>query len=149
MISYQVEDLALAIPEMQELFNEHWEEVACNQEVIKLDPDWDSYYTMIDSGITHLVTAREGGILLGYFLCIITRELHYKNIKTANTDIFFLKKEHRNGFAGIKLFKVLEKTLKDIGVNKINTATKLSLDIGPMLERLGYTPVERLYSKLI
>lgn len=149
MISYQVEDLALAIPEMKELFNEHWEEVACNKDVIKLDPDWPVYYRMIDEGRTHLVTARENGNLLGYFLCVITKELHYRNVTTANTDIFFLKKEYRHGFAGVKLFKVLEKTLKDIGVNKINTATKLSLDIGPMLERLGYKPVERLYSKLI
>ena len=36
-----------------------------------------------------------------------------------------------------------------IGVRKIFTATKLHMDQGPLFERLGYRPVERMYAKLL
>jgi hypothetical protein len=39
--------------------------------------------------------------------------------------------------------------LKQRGVKKIFTGTKLSLDMGPIFERLGWTEAERLFCKYI
>ena len=31
-------------PEIVNLINLHWEEIALNKDVIKLNPDWNTYY---------------------------------------------------------------------------------------------------------
>lgn len=149
MITYQVEKYSLVIEEMKELYEYHWEEIAGDKDIIKLKPNYKAYLNMDSLGILNLVTVRDGDKLVGYHLSMVYPHLHYTDSLTAFTDIFFLKKEYRKGRVGITLFKFMEKTLQERGVQKIYMGTKLSLDIGKLLERLGYTPIERLYTKIL
>lgn len=149
MITYQVEVFTDIIDEIKDLIPLHWDEVACNKDVIKLDPDWEQYKLLVALGKIHMVTVRDDKKLVGYFITVITNDLHYRTVVTATTDIFFLLKEYRKGFAGYKLFKILEDTLKCKGVTKIHTGCKVSLDISPMLYRLGYKEIEKTFSKLL
>jgi len=147
MTEYKVETLADCLEEIKVLFKEHWDEVA--DPLIPLNPDYDKYLEMDKAGITHTVTAREDGKIIGYHVSFIMPHLHYKQSKTCFTDIYFISKEHRKGFVGIRLFKFLEQSLREKNVQRIYMGTKLKLDIGPVLERLGYKPIERSYTKII
>lgn len=149
MITYQVEKWKDVSAEMMHLWEAHWEEVGLDHDSIKLAPDVDLYQQYEDAGILHVVTAREAGKVIGYHITIVRPHLHYKNDLHGFTDVYFIHPEHRKGWVGIRLFKYVEKTLKDRGVKKLMTGTKLHLDMGRIFEHLGWTETERLYTKLI
>lgn len=149
MITYAVEPWSKAWPEMEPLWNAHWEEVATNKDKIKLAVDFDMYRDFETTGRLHLVVARENGKVVGYHLSVVRTHPHYKTSLTAYTDVYFLSKECRKGFAGVRLFREVERTLKARGVEKMFTGTKKSLDMTRVFEYLGWTETERTFTKYI
>jgi GNAT superfamily N-acetyltransferase len=145
-VIYAVEDYLAVLPELRGLYPAHWAEIALDHDAIKLDPDYESYERMANAGILHLVTARNDGELVGYHLSMIHPHLHYRASLTCFTDVFYLKPEYRQGMIGYRLLKTFRDSAKARGVQKIYMGTKLARDIGPLLARLGFTPIERLYS---
>lgn len=92
--------------------------------------------------------------MVGYVFVFVFPHLHYASTLWAQTDIFWLDPVYRQGWAGIKIFRVLEKSLKEAGVKVIGVNTKLHFEagrgtIGKVFSRLGYKPVEMVYSKFI
>ena len=148
-IAYAVEAYPDIIEEMKVLFDAHWEEIDGDKDAIKLDPKYESYERMHKSGMLHMVTAREGSKMIGYLVSFVATHLHYAARLTAHWDIYYIAPEYRHGRVGIQLFKFSEAALKAIGVQKIYAHTSLKNDIGPILERLGYLPTERVYTKLV
>lgn len=148
--AYQVEPYEQAIEGMRLLYQEHWEEVALDKGAIRLNPDYAKYSALAKAGILNVVTARVSGELIGYHISMVWPHIHYADSLTAFTDIFFLKREYRKGTgAGVRLLKFMEKSLRERGVQKIYMGTKLLHDIGPLLERLGYKAIERIYTKVL
>jgi len=149
MVTYLVEDWFSVKDEMSALWPTHWEEVATNRDKIKLNLDFDSYAQYARSGALHIVIARDQGKIIGYHASIIRPHLHYLNSLSAFTDVYYIDKEYRKGYVGIKLFRFVEESLRARGVQKMFTGTKLSLDMGKLFEFLGWTETERLYTKYI
>jgi len=149
MITYQVEEARDIVDEIKVLLTDHWEEVALDKSVIKLNPDYDRYVKMGEEGTLHIVTVREDNELVGYHLSFIMPHIHYKDSMTAFTDIFFLRKDKRKGTVGIKLLKFMEQSLKARGIQKIYMGTKTHIDISVILEHLGYKHIEKIYTKVI
>ena len=155
-LTYQIEDAFAALPEMQRLLEKHYDEVAVLQDKIPLDPDYDRYRMLHAAGALHLVTVRADGELVGYHLSIVSRHLHYKSTIVANDDLFFLKPEHRRGYTGVRLFKEVEKSLREKGVQVITSRAKrhvkvgyIQSTVGRILEALGFREFERTYIKWI
>ena len=146
---YAVERYIDVKVEAEGLLKEHYEEVASDKDLIQLNADHARYEAYDDAGTLHLVTCRCDGKLIGYYVCFVYTHPHYKDSLTAYTDVFFISKEYRKGRVGIKLFQYVEQTLRQRGVQRIYAGTKLKLDIGPMLEYLGYNPIERVYTKVL
>ena len=128
------------------LYPDHWKEIALDHDAIKLDPDYDRYRSMADAGVILLITARDEGRLVGYHISMIHPHLHYRKSLTCFTDIFYLCPAYRVGMVGYKMLKFFRDEAKARGVQKIYMGTKLAHDIGPLLLRLGFNPIERLYS---
>jgi len=147
VIRYQVEKFDDALPDMAPFFQDHMEEVGADKSQFPLSPDIERYRWMQERGDLCLVTVRDDGKLIGYYCAVLMRHLHYDS-RTAYTDVFYLAPDRRQGTIGIKLFKAAEDVLRMMGVERIYTGTKLKLDIGPILERLGYKPIERIYTKV-
>ena len=147
-VTYQVERFQDCAAEGSLLWHAHLREVGADSAHFTLDPDIGRYCAMQDAGQLCIVTARKFGKLIGYHCSTVTRHLHY-NSKTAYTDVFYIDPLHRKGPVGIRLFKEAEKALIAMGVERIYSGTKLKLDIGPILERLGYNPIERVYTKVV
>lgn len=135
--------------EMLPLLVRHWREVALNHAEVPLDIDEERYAALDEAGGLHIVTARLDGALIGYHVAIVSTHLHYRSTLHGITDVYYLAPEHREGFTGIRLFKAVEHEMRQLGVRKLFTGTKVHLDMSRLFERLGYTRVEYLYSKLL
>lgn len=135
--------------EMLPLLTRHWREIALNHADVPLDIDHARYAELDESGALHILTVRRDALLIGYHVAIITPHLHYKSTLHGITDVYYVVPECRHGVTGMRMFQAVERELKALGVKKLFTATKLHLDQGPLFERMGFKPVERLYAKLI
>lgn len=147
MITIQEENFKDFVVEVGPLLYQHWEEIALDKNKIDLQPDWATYEVLADADKMHVTTARNGSELVGYAIFILTQALHYKQLSIADGDVFWLHPDHRKGLTGFKLLKKSEEFLKARGVQKIFNKVKLHKDVGKVFERLGYTPIERVYAK--
>ena len=148
-ITYTLESWDEVVDEMKVLWQDHWAEVAMDQATIPLDPDYDLYRELDHSGQLHIVVVRRSGSVIGYHISIIKRHLHYKGTLHGFTDVYFIKPDERKGMVGVRLFKEVERTLRQRGVQKMVTGTKLSLDMSRIFERLGWRETERTFTKYI
>ena len=148
-ITYQQEFLDTVEKDIKPLLQDHWEEIALNKSAIKLNPDWDAYHNLEDNGILKVFTARSDGELIGYFVVLIRNHIHYKDHVFAANDVLFLKQEYRKGLTGAKLMKFAEKCLKEDGVSVLVVNTKRHKPFDGLLEWLGYSHVENVYSKYL
>jgi hypothetical protein len=135
--------------ELEEIIPLHYEEIARDRDVIKLDPDWEAYHQSERAGQLHMMVARCEGRMIGYHICFVRPHLHYRKSLSAITDIFYILPMHRAGRVGIELFKESEKVLKARGVQKIFLGCKIAMDLTPIFLRLGYNRIEYVFAKLI
>lgn len=150
MITYQLESFDQYYQEAKELLERHWSEVALNKGEIPLEVDVATYRQFDEAGIMHIVTVREDGKLIGYHASLVKTHLHYASSLTAFTDVYFIAPEKRTmPTVALRLFKEVERTLKQRGVQRIITTTKLHLDKSRIFEHLGFTEVERVFTKII
>lgn len=147
---YQVEDPGAFIEELREIIPTHYDEL-CVTKDFPLAPDYEAYGRMYMAGFVRCITVREEGTnaLIGYALFLVYPHLHYKTCKTAFEDIYFLKKEHRLGRTGIRLFQFAEEVLRQEGVDRIIMHTKLHLDNSRLFEYLGYKNTDKIYTKIL
>ena len=148
MITYQVEAYSDCIEEMKGHYEEHYDELSVTK-TVALEPDYEAYYALERNGFSKVITCRKDGVLIGYIIFVITPHLHYKSCVTAMEDIYYVAKQERKGRVGIKLFQYAEQYLKSIGVNRVIYSTKIHLDNSRLFEYLGYSFIEKIYSKML
>jgi GNAT superfamily N-acetyltransferase len=149
VITYQVERWAEFVEDLSTLWDAHWEEVALDKDKIKLDPHVAEYERLDETGQLHIVSMRDDGWLVGYSMFIVRPHLHYVQSLSAFNDVYYVKPEYRGKLATFRFFQYQEATLKERGVERMFTGTKMHLDNGRFFERLGWTETERLYTKYI
>lgn len=149
MITAQVEPYMDCLPELMACYDQHWEELALNKDKVPLAPQYDVYEARDDAGQLLLVTLREAGRLVGYFIGFIAPGLHYKTCLTLTMDIFWTHPDVRGGFAGVKLFRAVEKDARRRGVHRIFYGSKMHKDASRLFEFLKMEPVEMYYTKWI
>ena len=149
MIKYQQEFLSQVQSDIEPLINLHWKEIALNQDNIKLNPDWEAYANLEAEGKLQIFTAREGDLLVGYFVVTLGYNIHYKDHLCASNDVIYMHKDYRKGFAGIRLIKFAERVLREDGVSTLTINTKVHQPFDKVLERLKFKPIERVYSKYL
>lgn len=146
-MQFQQELLHQVYDEIQDLLDEHWQEIALNKDFIELKPDWKQYEDAEKAGILKGFTARVEGHLVGYLVVLVQRSMHYSDHTFATNDVLFLHSEHRKGLAGWRLIKFAEKCLTDDGVSMLFVNTKVHKPFDALMERMGYNLIERVYSK--
>ena len=146
---YQQEFLDQVKDDALYLLDLHYNEIALNQNKIKLNPDWDVYKELEQEGKLKIFTARDNGTLVGYFVVVVGVNMHYKDHTFACNDVIYLHKDYRKGFAGIKLIKFAKKCLTEDGVSVLTINTKVHQPFDRVLERLGFKLIERVYSSYL
>lgn len=146
MLSAQVESYSVCLEELKAVYPQHWRELAVDQD-IPLEPNYPAYIALDEAKCLLLVTLRDGAKLAAYFIGFLFPEMHYVGCLACTGDIFYVLPEYRNGFAGVKLFRAVEKVLRTRGVQRWHVTSKLHMDSGALLRRMGFTAVEMHYSK--
>lgn len=146
--TYQTEDPAEFIEALKGVLPEHYDEL-CVTKDFPLIPDYEAYGRLHVAGMLRCITVREDNELIGYAIFIVHPHLHYRSCITAFEDIYFLKKEHRKGRVGIRLFQFAEDVLKKEGVHRIIMHTKIHMDNTRLFEYLGYKLTDKLFTKIL
>ncbi len=148
MITAQVEPYYLCLPELIEHYPGHWEELALDREHPEavLDPMWDVYAQRDADGQLLLITLRDAGALVGYFLGFIAPGLHYRQCLTYHGDIFRVLPSHRGRFGGLRMGRALIAECKRRGVKRMFLGEKLHMPSGRLFAALGFRPVEQMHS---
>jgi GNAT superfamily N-acetyltransferase len=146
MITCQVEPFLPFLEEVKPLLQQHWDELALHKDRVPLDPQYGVYRSRDADGAILLVTVREAGALVGYFVGFVAPGLHYQTCLTLQMDIFWVHPDHRGSGAGWMLFKTVEAEARRRGVQRMFVGSKLHKDASWLFARLGYEEVERYYS---
>jgi hypothetical protein len=146
--SFQQEPLTPAFwHEVQPLLSAHWVEIATHPD-ITLDPIREKYESLQASDLLRIYTARDrNGNLIGYAVYIVGPHLHYRDSLCASQDVLFVAKHARHGSMGTRLITYADNALWADGVQNVFQHVKVDHDFGRLLERLGYTQVEKIYAK--
>jgi len=148
-MDYQQEFLEQVEKDILVLIDLHYKEIALNQSKVKLNPDWDIYAALEAEGKLKIFTARDAGVLVGYFVVVVGVNMHYKDHLFACNDIIYLHKDYRRGFAGVKLIKFAKACLTEDGVSVLTINTKVHQPFDKLLGRLGFNLIERVYSSYL
>jgi len=146
MLTAQPEPFAPFLEEVKPMLDLHYEELALNRDKVPLSPQYEEYLRRDALGMVVTITLRKDGQLVGYWIGFKAPALHYSTCLTLHMDIFFVHPDYRDGSAGIKLFKAMEKEAKRQGVQRLFVGSKVHKDASRLFEALKYTKVETTYS---
>ena len=132
---------------LEPMFPAHYEELCVTKE-FPLEPDYDAYRRIADAGQLVCIVCMDDKEVVGYIVFIVQPHLHYKSCLTAFEDIYFLKKEFRQGRIGIRMFRYAEEVLKKSGVKRIVMHTKVHMDNSKLFSYLGYKLTDKLFTKM-
>ncbi len=149
MYTYQTESFDDVYPDIVPLFRNHYKEVERDQDKLPLNPDYEMYRTIEQSGHLRIFTVRYKDKLVGYSVYIVHPNLHHKDILFAVGDVLFIESEHRRGGSGVKLIIHAEAVLRDQGVKVVITHGKYDSPIRKLFERLDYEKDEMVYRKFL
>ncbi len=149
MITYQEETVDDVINDIKPLLEEHYTEIARHQDKIALNPDYDVYYNMEKLGFLHIVTARDDGELVGYFISAMMANPHYKDHMMAKNDLMYVAPSHRGRLTAPKMIMYAIKQLKDKGVSVLHTHIKTEHDYSSFLERMGFVEIEKVHEYML
>jgi hypothetical protein len=133
--------------EVLPLLTAHWKEIARYQDIV-LNVDMKLYEMVEDSGGLRVFTARDHAYqLIGYACYFVRHNGHYKDSLQAVQDVLYIAPEKRRGWMPVKFIKWCDQQLTADGVQVVHHHVKLAHNFGPVLEHLGYEPVETIYSR--
>jgi GNAT superfamily N-acetyltransferase len=131
------------------LFQEHYEEIARNKEIMVLKPNWPQYYAVEKAGALFIHVATQDDEVIGYSINFVANHFHYADLKYCQNDVLFIKKEFRGGRLGLRLMKATEKHAKSLGCKLMLWHCKPNTPLNEILPRLNYGVQDVIYSKEI
>lgn len=150
MITYKEEWFTdKLISEIDPILKDHWKELANNQEIRPLDPDYPKYKMMSQMNILKVFCVRDEGKLIGYAAFFVGNHPHYKNWKFAIADVYYLLPQYRKLGVGQEMFVQIENWLKGLGAKIVHIQDKINHSHEKLFTSLGYTVVEKIYEKVL
>ena len=150
MITFQCERWADCVEEMRPLWEEHFAELALNQDRVSLRCDEDKFAQGDAAGCLHIVTVRSDRLLVGYYYGILMHHLHYRDSGLmCYTDAYFIRPEFRRGITGVRFLAVIKRSLRDRGVVKLYMTTKVHQNHGELFARMGGIHSDDLYTWML
>lgn len=133
-----------------QLVHDHKNDLCAFGEDVDLKIHWGYYKHLETMDMVRVYCATEFGILFGYFGAVISAHQHYQDHVVADCDAMYVAKDYRDGLLGYKFLKwCLNKLENEPRVKSILFGTKAHFDVGKLLDRLGYKPIETIYHKRV
>lgn len=134
----------------QELFRLNFRDLGLNQDKVQLALNSSIFAEVEGKGVLHIITARANGKLVGYHVSALLPHMHYKDAGLmVYTDAYYLHSDYRAGGTGAKMLMEVERTLRERGATKFYISTKVHSDNGPLLEAMGYSFTDKIFTKLL
>lgn len=146
-ITYKQELLSLVEDEVRPLAELEWEE--SGHPTQNLNIDWEAYFRLEDLGQLKFFTARDGNLLVGYFVVLIMTPLTSKHEPIGYYDAVYVHPDYRKSSTGRKLFKFVESCMKEDGIYRVVASSSSKNPIGNFLTRMGYSEIETKYEKVL
>lgn len=139
-----------ALVQLRKVHEEHWHETEHYRHGIPYNPDYARVVDMDQQGRALLVVVEheKTGELVGNYGLYLSRSVHTQTL-IATEDTLFISKPHRRGRLAIELMRYAEAVLVSLGVRELEVSVKLTNNVGPMIERMGFTPTGKQYVKLL
>lgn len=132
-----------------QLFEEHWDEIALNKQVMVLKPDEERYRRMEQQGAALILAAFAGEQMVGYSVNFVMKHLHYADLCVCSNDLLFVAKEKRTGRLGLQLIKATEKFAKERGARLMLWHAKEQTALATIIPKMGYGVQDIIFSKEI
>ena len=149
MIDLNTETIAQVRPEIGGLLAAHYDELATDKRVIRLDPDWGKYEGMERNRSLLIFTARQDGRLVGYSVFFLVWGMHCKSNLFGQNDLIFLDRSARMGGTGVRLIRYSAEQIKEAGADKILWHAKPGTALHKILIKLGYIEQDIILGKAI
>ena len=133
--------------ELLPLLEDNWVRTESYIGELKIDPDFGKYQKLDAMDLVTCVTARFGGVLVGYSIFFTNFSLHHKTVKTGHGDMIYVKNEPGLGRAVFLLINESERILKEKGVIYMGWFVHKGSRIQRILESRGYVPDELVMEK--
>lgn len=135
---------------LRTVHEEHWQETEHYRHGIPYNPDYERVIDLDQQGrvLIAVVEHTETGSLVGNYGFYLSRSAHTQTL-IATEDTLFISKPHRRGRLAIELMRYAEHALASIGVRELQVSVKLTNDVGPMVERMGFSPTGKQYVKIL
>lgn len=148
MIAFQVEPVKECWDEVYPLTRNHWEGTKTYRRHEPFNPDRERFIAYNEMNFFHLVTARDGGKLVGYFGVYVTKSMH-SQLTMATEDTLYLHPDYRVGRVALRFLLYIEQYLKPLGVWEILFSCEIDNKSGirKLLEYLGYEAKILQFSK--
>lgn len=129
------------------LFASHYEELATNKRLMKLAPEWDTYYRMEEAGKLLVIVAYEDTKPIGYSVNFLANNLHYRELSMCQNDILFIDPEYRKGRLGYNLIKETERQARELGCRFMLWHAKRDTTLEQLMPRMDYKVQDIIFSK--
>lgn len=141
-------------PNLADLLDQHWNELAVHRDAMPLDPDYQRFVALDEAGLFRVWTARDGKTLVGYLAWFIQPHLHYKSTLTAVEDLLLLSPPYRQGMAGVRMFTSSFDALKELGVKRIIVHSKVHFQadrggLDKLFGYMGFEHTDKVWSKML
>lgn len=147
-LGFAWEPFSLVGRELIPLMRLHWQEKSSWREMVDLDLDWVRLFHMETSGALHLLTVRDGDVIVGYMPVIVTQHIMATGLRMGIIDTYMLHPAYRSGWTIVKMLKKVVKHLEHLGVDVVS-ARDPEGEMGPIFKRLGFgTPEMTWFKKL-
>lgn len=136
--------------EVRPLHFEHWSETETHRHELTCNPDYERGRWLELQGRYLLIGVRhaDSGQLVGNYGLYLSRSTQTQKL-IATEDTMFISRAHRKGRLGVALIRYVERALATLGVEELQVSVKQVNAVGQMIERLGYVPTGKQYTKVL
>lgn len=150
MIRFAVEPLEQCWHEIYDkpdgLAYKHWCETQGFRSYQGYAPSFERYNSYAKSGWFVQFTVRDEGRLVGYAGAYVVPSMHSQQL-ISTEDTWYLSPDYRKGWNAIRFYRFMEDHGKKLGVVEATMTMPEEKSLNPLVARLGYTCVAKLYSK--
>lgn len=116
---------------------------------LPMDPDLDAAMALHSSGRLRIFTARRDGFLIGLNGFNVGTTLYRRNVITAIALILYVLPAERRGSLGYRFLCETDEGLAEMGVKLVQYVPGSTVDISPLLARLGYKRQQGTWEKML
>lgn len=149
MITIRESSVDEMLANANEMFEEHWQEVALNKHVMVLNPCVVKYQALEQAGKIMILSAWDDDELAGYSVCIIDNHLHYSDLVVCYNDLLFVSKKYRASKLGIRLIRETEQEGARRGAKLMLWHAKQDTALAVIMSRMKYKVQDIIFSKEI